>query len=111
MPMMWIDQEQAELIDAAVEMYHAALAARARRVDPEKIISNSLILQTHKLATVRAHLKAGAPRPWDQLPEVYKTKAIHAMTMLVEAVPGADENAAWEALRVLCLGPDLPPAA
>jgi hypothetical protein len=99
--MLIVDQEQAELIDAAVEMMHAALTARARRVDPGRVISDSITLQAHKLATVRRFLSQGAPYRWADLPDALKAKARAAVRVLADATPGADQEKAWENLRGL----------
>lgn len=67
MPVAIMDSEAAELVVVATTMLSAALVARTRRADPEKILSNSLILQAHKLSTVIAQLEAGDPPEWDHM--------------------------------------------
>jgi hypothetical protein len=108
MPLIWVDDEQAELIDAGCTMLETALRARSKRVMGSKIITDGLTLQAHKLATVRAHLAAGKPRPWSMLPDAFQRKAVNAMRVLTEAVVEGGEDAAWEALRAIMLGPDVP---
>lgn len=67
MPVAIMDTEAAELVIAATVMFSAALTARTRRADPEKILSNSLTLQANKLVTVIAQLEAGDPPEWDHM--------------------------------------------
>ncbi len=82
-------------------MFHAALTARSRRADPEKIISNSLILQTHKLASVRDALRAGEPPPFGQMAEPLRRKALATAKALATTHEPAEADRHWETLRGL----------
>lgn len=108
MPLIWVDAEQAELIEAGCHMLETALLARSKRVLGPNHVADSLILQAHKLATVRAHVAAGPPVRWSQLPDTFRNKARNAMTMFTADQTSKGQDEAWEALRAIMLGPDVP---
>lgn len=110
MPSLYLDSEQADLIEAACAMLEAALTARVKRADPEKVISNSLQLQAHKLSTVRAQLAAGEPPPWHALNESLKSRALALMSDLAQGKDQTSKEHAWRALRALVNAPHLPTA-
>lgn len=85
MPMVYVDTEAADLVEAAVQMLEAALTARTKRADPEQVISNSLKLQAHKLESFRAQLRSKAPPPLSGMEEPLRRKALSAAKGLVEA--------------------------
>ncbi len=101
MPVVYVDTEQAELLEASCSMLEAALSARVKRQDPDLHISNSLALQASKLATFRAQLKMPAPPPLSGLAEPLRRKAIRAATQLSTADTTEAKDAAWEILRGL----------
>lgn len=57
MRFIMMDDEAADLIEAAAEMSHAALQARAKRVDPDGIISRSVNMSRIKTADVLTQLR------------------------------------------------------
>lgn len=105
-----VDAEQAELIEAAVAMLEAALRSRSKRRDPDQIISNSLILQGNKLATVRQLLAMPEPPDWPNLEPGVAAKAIRAMRTMLENSDAAKRTAAWKELRALAIAPGFPGA-
>lgn len=107
MPAVYVDTEAAELIAAAVAMFEAALKARVKRADPGEIISNSLILQSHKLESFRAQLHAAEPPPFGQLPEPLRAKALRAAKQLVAAESREASDVAWETIRGLTIAADV----
>ncbi len=88
-------------------MLEAALTARVERADPEGIISNSLILQSHKLSGFRDGLKLPDPPPFAQLPETLRRKAMRAATQLSKASTTEQLNEAWELIRGLTIVADV----
>jgi hypothetical protein len=108
MPTIIVDTEQAALIEAACAMLEAALTARVKRVDPDKVISNSLALQSNKLATVRQLLKMpDAPR-WTGLDIALKQKASRAMAVLLSNSPDQACDKSWDTLRGVIVAPAYP---
>lgn len=109
MPVVHVDTEAAALIEAAVTMLEAALTARVERADPDKIISNSLILQSHKLESFRAQLHAGPPPTFSMMSEPLMRKALRAAKGLVDASDDGARNTNWELLRGLLNAAAIPP--
>ncbi len=107
MPIVHIDSEGAALVEAACAMLEAALTARVERADPEGIISNSLILQSHKLSGFREGLRLPDPPPFGQLPETLRRKALRAAAQLSEASTAEQRNEAWELIRALTIVADV----
>lgn len=108
MPVVIVDSEQAALIEAALQMFEAALTARVSRVDPEQVISKALTLQSLKLATVRDLLKLPDPPPFSKLEPTMLGKA-HALLIALqgEALEGS-ADVWWEQLRGVINAPGLP---
>lgn len=99
MPTINVDAEQAALMEVAFAMLEGALVARVARADPDKVISNSLQLQAHKLATVRAHLRAAEPPDFGMLPESVQNAVRGAATGILQATKPADIDAHFRRLR------------
>jgi hypothetical protein len=110
MPTIMIDAEQADLIEVAITMLEAALRARSKRIDPGKVISNSLALQGNKLATVRTLLAAGEPPNWSNLDPVLRKKAMLAIEIIINTDGGQAADAAWHQLRGISAAPAFPAA-
>ena len=106
MPIVYVDSEAADLIEAAVTMLEAALKARVKRADPNQIISNSLILQSHKLESFRTMLRGPEPPPLSGLPESIRRKAVRAAEQLVQAESTEAKDAAWELIRGITIAAD-----
>lgn len=105
MPTIYVDREGAELIQAALEMFEAALTARVKRADPDQIISNSLKLQAGKLKTARQMLDQPDPPPFSLMEEVWRGKALRAAEILLKPTSSAALDKAWEDLRGLANAP------
>lgn len=110
MKALYVDTEQADLIDAAVEMAHAALLARSKRADPDRIISDSHKLMANKLHSVRAQLAAPDAPEWPDLAEPFRAKALNLMRTILAEPKSANATAAWKSLRALTEGPDVLPS-
>lgn len=59
-----LDSEQMMIIAAAMDASNAILKARLHRVDPDQVISNSAILQEHKIAQLREQIELGRLSGW-----------------------------------------------
>ncbi len=88
-------------MEVAFTMLEGALTARVARADPEKVISNSLILQANKLATVRQLLQMPEPPPFSMLSLSLKEKVLRHAATLASLPEAENHDAAWEALREL----------
>jgi len=108
MPVIHVDTEQAELVEVAISMLEAALTARTRRADPDKIISNSLTLQASKLATVRQLLSLPEPPPYSQLSPALRELADNLLWRLHTGIDGAEKDATFERLRGVLVAPAFP---
>ncbi len=105
MPHVYVDTEAAELVEAAVQMFEAALTARVKRADPNKFISNSLILQAGKLRTFRTMLASADPPTWGGLREGLQKKAIRYAAEIASMTGEPEKAAAWEQLRAIINAP------
>ncbi len=101
MPMVFVDSEAADLVEAAVQMLEAALKARVKRADPNEIISNSLILQSHKLESFRAQLRSAPPPPLSGMAPPLRKKALTAAKALVAADDNDSMDHHWRTLTGL----------
>ncbi len=108
MPHIYVDAEAAALIEAAVQMLEAALTARVERADPGKVISNSLTLQAHKLATFRKQLKAPPPSDFGMMPEPLRRKAFTVIKQLALEPKPEVVDLHWRTLRGLILAAEHP---
>lgn len=103
MRLLSIDQEARDLLHAASEMAHAALDARARRVDPEGVISRSVNMSRIKMRTVLEQLEAPALPNWSELSEGHKTAFRQAVQLLQEHENDEYADAAYDHLRCVLL--------
>lgn len=103
MPLLMIDSEQGDLVEIAVQMMHAALGARAKRRDPDRLITDSMVLQQHKLTSVLNRLKQSDPIEWDEMTPDEQAGAI----LIIQAIQATDDHKArralWAKLRGLTL--------
>lgn len=106
-----LDTEQADLMEASAVMMHAALDARARRMDPDKIISTSAAMSRAKLDSVLAQIHLG---PLLDLTD-YTFDDRDRIFRLIIALSAEDDlekqDEIWKALRSFMLyRPEKPPA-
>lgn len=103
MPVVYLDSEAADMVQASCAMMEAALKARVKRADPDNHISNSLILQANKLETFRRMLDAPEPPKWSTLAEPLQVKAERVMKSMMSATKPEDLDLLWDTLRAICL--------
>lgn len=106
--MPWIiftDQEQLDLIDAAAEMAAAALAARSRRVDEDNVISRSVDMSRIKLATFRQQVQTAPLVDFSEFSDADRQKFFQMVDMLREVKDGKAADAIWQGLRAIVLRP------
>lgn len=108
MPYVYLDAEAAAMVELSCVMLETALKTRVARVDPDGIISNSLILQARKLETFRAMAKAPEPPKFTQMPEPIRRKALATATMLQGETDPEEKNRLWEQLRGLLIAAPIP---
>lgn len=108
MPVIILDTEQAALIAVAVQMLEGALTARVERADPEQVISKALTLQSYKLATVRALLRAPEPPAFSELPKHLRAKADNLLWAMHTKPENDDKDMLWSLLREIINAPGVP---
>lgn len=108
MPVIIVDSEQASLIEVSLAMLEGALTARVARADPDKVISNSLLLQANKLNTVRDLLRLPDPPAFSELDPALKRKAEHLILSMADPDNAAQFNDYWTLLRGVAVAPGLP---
>lgn len=101
MPTIHVDAEAAALISVALAMLEGALTARVARADPDNIISNSLILQSHKLESARAQLLMPEPPSLSMLPESVQNAVYSCIQQITDNPRSQDADRAYERLRGL----------
>lgn len=62
-----LDAEQAAILLIALETTNALMLARSERVNPERIITDSVILQSHKIENIRLQIDRGPLARWRDL--------------------------------------------
>lgn len=98
-----MDDEGRDLMEAGMEMAHAALEARARRIDPDGIISKSVGMSRIKCEGILRGLRQPPLAAW---PEVPSEDRIGILKLAAIMAGSDDENelaAAFEALRAFLL--------
>src|SRR5690606_26905349 len=101
----------ADLMETAFVMLEAALTARSKRADPEKIITDSLKLQGMKLATVRQLLRAPEPPKWSELDGEARNRILARLAALKAAPESSAADAHFNKLRAMVNAPALPAAS
>lgn len=102
-----LDTEQAALIGAANAMMHAAMDARASRIDPEGTVSKAAQMSRAKCATVEAQLQLGPLLEWDKLAVNRKLEIRKIAKALIDAETEQEEFIIYSGLRALVLSRDL----
>lgn len=94
-----VDDESLELLEAAAEMSMAALRARARRVDPDDLISRSHKMSEFKVGECFRQLRAGPPSSWDELTSQQKTLTITMMQRFLDTEDEKIRSSLYAKLR------------
>lgn len=99
MRIVTMDDEGRDLMEAGMEMAHAALDARARRVDPDGIISVSVNMSRIKCADILRGLRMPPVATWAQLEPEMRMKIVAAAGLLAATKNEVEAGQLWEALR------------
>lgn len=98
-----MDEEARDLLQLAAEMMHAALEARARRVDPDGIISNSVQMSRIKLEGVMNDLERPQMSEWKDFTDDEKAQ-IQALARAISRDDQSDKHALlWPLFRAYVL--------
>lgn len=104
-----LDSEQADLVKAANEMMHAAMDARARRMDPDDIVSKTAQMSRAKCESVMSQLHLGPLLDW---PDLSRERALQILTLckvLYETENETEKATIYSGLRSLILTRDYKP--
>lgn len=104
-----LDTEQADLVKAANDMMHAAMDARARRMDPDDIVSKTAKMSRAKCESVIAQLHLGPLLDW---PDLSRDRALQILTLckvLYETENETEKATIYSGLRTLILQRDYHP--
>lgn len=96
-----MDDEGADLMEAGMEMAHAALSARARRIDPDGIISKSVGMSVIKCADILRGLRAPPAATLEQLSLEQYEMLLRAFTAFLETDDMRERGQIWEAIRAI----------
>lgn len=94
-----LDSEQAMIVVAAMEAANTILSARLHRVDPDGIISNSVIFQQHKINQLREQFKLGSLATYTQLDPEARARALHMAKALGDATDETTREAVYDHLK------------
>lgn len=106
MPLVQLDTEQADLLRVATEMLSGALRARVKRADPDKIISNSLVLQSNKLESALAQLALPDPPRWEHMTEQRQRHIIQLCSLIAGEAYGSARGTIVQQLRGALIAPN-----
>lgn len=98
-----MDDETRDLMEAGMDMAHAALAARAKRVDPEGIISRSVEMSKIKCDTALHQLRQPPLAEWSELDDKTKILAEQLIKQFMNARSEDQINAIWRKFRAVTL--------
>lgn len=95
-----VDEEQAALLHAATEMSHAALSARAARVDPDGKISLALQMSRNKMQTLMNQLEQPPLPKFSELSKANRKAFMVAITQFASAETTDLQDAFFDEIRV-----------
>ncbi len=98
-----MDDEGRDLLEAGVEMAHAALDARARRVDPDGLVSRSVAMSKIKTASLLKCLREPPMAEFSELSAKDKAIARDLMKMFLAATDKQEEELIWRKFRAVTL--------
>lgn len=98
-----LDTEQSDLLEASAVMMHAALDARARRMDPDKIISTSAGMSRAKLDSVLAQIRLGPLLDLTDYAFDDRERIFRLINALSTEVDLERQDEIWKALRSFML--------
>ncbi len=94
MHILELDDEQGQMILIALEASNALLKARFHRVDPDQMLSNSFLLQQHKIEQIAYQLQTGRVAEWKDLDLAQRTMILLIMANALQA-EGEDQEALY----------------
>lgn len=103
MRLITVDDEGVDLLEAAAEMAHAALDARARRVDPDGLISTSVGMSRIKTADVLKQLRMPPLGRFTDLPIKERHACENICNLMLAAETDDQKNELFDQLRVYTL--------
>lgn len=98
-----MDDEAADLLEAAAEMGHAALQARAKRRDPDEIISRSYEMSRIKTSDVIRQLREPPLGAWGVLPEHDQHQVLKLFKIFLDLETLNERNELWKIIRTFVL--------
>lgn len=98
-----MDDEAADLLEAAAEMGHAALQARAKRRDPDEIISRSYEMSRIKTSDVIRQLREPPLGAWGVLPEHDQGQVLKLFKLFLDLETLNERNELWKIIRTFVL--------
>lgn len=98
-----MDDESRDLLEAAGEMAHAALQARARRRDPDEIISRSVTMSRIKTKGILDQLRQPPLAKFEQLSAQDRATLVELISVWSADFDEVDCEAWFSSLRAICL--------
>lgn len=98
MHLLNLDTEQADLIEAACEMMHAAMDARARRMDPNEWISKTAKMSRAKCESVLAQLELGPLMQWHQISIARRNEFLKLIRVMLDAKTEEEQAVFWNGI-------------
>lgn len=98
-----MDDEGRDLLEAAGEMAHAALKARAKRRDPEEIVSRSLNMSVIKTQQILDQLRQPPLAKFRELAELEQDYFRRAIGIDTSEFDDKDWESLFQSIRSICL--------
>lgn len=98
-----LDSEQAMILLVALHASNTIMSARLERVDPGEVISNSVKLQSHKIANIQAQLDGGEIAKWSEISPASRVAFLAAAHMICDAKHDHEAEAAYERMKQFVL--------
>jgi len=94
-----VDDETISLLEGAAVTLEAALGARARRVDPDGLISRSLEMSRIKTTEALRQLRRPAPKDWSSYTEQEQATVVALMLAVMNGESDHVQSLAFRKLR------------
>lgn len=80
-----LDDEQKENLEAITACLHAMMDARARRLDPDDVVTKAARMARNKAMSIMAQFDLGPLRMWEEMPIVQQDKILQLARAMLDA--------------------------
>lgn len=80
-----LDDEQKENLEAITACLHAMMDARARRLDPDDVVTKAARMARNKAMSIMAQFDLGPLRMWEEMPIAQQDKILQLARAMLDA--------------------------